>query len=118
MDGADMRSPATSASARRGRQEPMDRNPVTPEAMGRSPVTQGAMDPSRELSTERRATMRHRPSSTGRLITDRASIMVRAGAGEDGGGGENGFGVAKRLRTPVISTFIGPRTRGLFRLCE
>jgi len=91
MDAADMRSPATSASARRGRQEPMDRNPVTPEAMGRSPVTQGAtgrnpvtqgatgrnpvtqgatgrnpvtptaMDPSRALSTERRATMRHLP---------------------------------------------------------
>src|SRR5882672_7880210 len=82
MDAADMRSPATSAPARRGRQEPMDL--------------------SRALATRRRATMRRRPSSTDRLITDRASIMVRAGVGEGGGGGEDLFcsGVILRRRTP------------------
>ena len=86
----------------------MGRNPVTPEVchgrrepMDRNPVTPTATDPSRALSTERRATTLRQPSYTGRLITDRASIMVRAGVGEDGGGGEELFGVAKRLRTPA-----------------
>src|SRR5258705_12113307 len=94
MDAADMRSPETSASARRGRREPMGRGPVTQEvrhgkreAMDRNPVTPEAMDLRRPLSTKRRATTRRRPSCTDRLITDLESIMVRAGAGEEGGGG-------------------------------
>src|SRR6266853_3280786 len=74
----------------------MGRNPVTPEVchgrrepMDRNPVTPTATDPSRALSTERRATTRRQPSYTDRLITDRASIMVRAGVGEGGGGGRS-----------------------------
>src|SRR5258708_22885601 len=101
MDAADMRSPAASAPARRGRQEPMDHGPVIPA--GRDPVTPTAMDLSRASATKRQATMRRRPSSTGRLITDQGSITVRAGVGEDGGGGEGLFcsGVILRRRTPV-----------------
>ena len=59
------------------------------EAMGHNPVTPGAMDLSRPLATKRRATTRRRPSCTDRLTTDPESIMVRAGAGEDGGGGRS-----------------------------
>src|SRR6266566_4725946 len=90
-----MRSPEISALARRGRQEPMGRNPVTPEVrhgkrepMDRNQVTPEAMDLSRPLSTKRPATTRRRPSCMARLITGREFIMVRAGVGAGGGGGD------------------------------
>src|SRR5215831_18169852 len=92
MDAAGMRSPAISASVRRGRRDPMDlgRDRVTPGATDRNPVTLRATDPSRRLSTKRQATTRRRVSYTGRAITtDRESIIVRAGAGADVGGGKN-----------------------------
>src|SRR5215831_20539329 len=78
MDAAGMRSPGTSASARRGRRDPMGHNPVTPMAMG----------PNRRSSTENRATTSRRPSCTDQPITDREFIMVQAGVGEDVGGGK------------------------------
>src|SRR5215813_4006553 len=113
MDAAGMRSPAISASVRRGRRDPMDlgrdrvtpgatdRNPVTLRATDRDPVMRRAMDPSRRLSTKRQATTRRRVSYTGRAITtDRESIIVRAGAGADVGGGKNSIRkIANRLGT-------------------
>src|SRR5215468_12536787 len=77
MNTAAMRSPETSAPAHRD----------TRERMGHNPVMQGAMNPSRPLSTGPQATTRRRSLCMARLITDRVSIMVmvRAGVGEDGG---------------------------------
>src|SRR5262252_8432994 len=91
MGAADTQSPATSAWARRGRRELMGRDPVIPVDQdpairaGRDRVMRRAMDLSRPQSTKRQATTRRRPSYTGQLITD--PTMVRAGVGDDVGGG-------------------------------
>jgi hypothetical protein len=93
--GAMDRSPARGAMGRRPARGATDRSParavmvrsaVTRRDMDLSRVTRGAMDLSRRPSIKGPATIRRPPSCMARAITDRGSIMARAGVGEEGGG--------------------------------